>query len=121
MGVREQRMSVLVKLNGAYDIACALSILRYVPLPIFSTIHVAMFRDYHRGSNDRFERFLGYWIFTYGLIRLFGIEPRIIALSYFIEAAVIMNEMLRHNTVIQKRGLFVVVSCAYSGYMTLQQ
>ena len=37
------------------------------------------------------ERFLAYWLFTYGLIRIFG-DRRLIAYSYFTEATFFANE-----------------------------
>jgi hypothetical protein len=57
----------IIKLNGIYDILCAISILKWIPIPYIKDLHLSMIKESH---NLLFERFFAYWIFTYGIIRL---------------------------------------------------
>ena len=103
----------IVKLNGLYDILCALSILKYIENPVCSTIHINMMAKYKH--NPLFERFLAYWIFTYGFVRI-G-DTHLIPYSYYIEAAVFTNEMYR-ETIYFDKGLFVIISSLIMGIIT---
>lgn len=76
--------------NGLYDVFCALSIVSLDN--VASRLHVEMFTE----PEDVPHRILAYWIFTYGLIRLysglFG-EFALGALTYLIEASCLEFEL----------------------------
>ena len=99
-------ISYIIKINGAYDILCALSILKIINLPFFKDIHLSMFID--KKKNPLFERFLGYWILTYGIIRIYNIEP-LTSLSYAIEAIVVANETYVQKTIYKTNGLPMIL------------
>ena len=105
-------LSKIVKINGIYDILCALSILKMVNIPILQNIHLQMF---HSNINNN-ERFLAYWIFTYGVIRLK--YNFFVPYSYYIEALFVANECLVHKTIVFEKGIFVIVSSGILGYLT---
>ena len=72
-------------INGLYDILCAACILRIIEIP---SIHLSMIKA---TTNPLVERYLAYWIFTYGVIRMLG-DYQLISCSYFIEALFFFNE-----------------------------
>jgi hypothetical protein len=104
-------LSKFVKINGIYDILCAVSILKMVNIPILQTIHLQMFI-----YDPIFERCLAYWIFTYGIIRLK--YNFLVPYSYYIEALFIANECLVHKTIVFEKGIFVIISSGLLGYLT---
>jgi len=85
----------IIKLNGIYDIICSVSILDYNIIPNLRNLHLKMFK--YNNDNKLFERFFAYWIFTYGVMRLFG-SYAIASYSYYLEALFFFNEYL-HNSV----------------------
>jgi len=64
------------------------------------------------------KRFLAYWIFTYGIIRLYSSENIVIAYSYYIEAMVIANESLIKKTMHMDKSVFVICTCILLGYIS---
>jgi len=108
-------LSKFVKINGIYDILCALSILKMVDIPILQTIHLQMFHS-NIIYDPIFKRCLAYWIFTYGIIRLK--YNFLVPYSYYIEALFIANECLVHKTIIFEKGVFVIISSGLIGYLT---
>ena len=99
-------LNTLVKLNGIYDIVCALSILKRIgPIPILSTLHTSMIIN---ATEPILERFFAYWIFTYGSMQLSN-NTQMIVISYFIEAVFIANETLIYHTIAIDKGLFVAI------------
>jgi hypothetical protein len=72
-----------IRLNGIYDIICALSILQYLPSFLINNIHLSMIDNYSY-NNKIFERFFAYWILTYGIIRFLSREKDILIFSYLI-------------------------------------
>jgi hypothetical protein len=132
----QQILSYTIKLNGLYDILCAISILDWdkdigINIPVLKTLHLSMFLNHFvNGSiadtdivstekkNALFKRVLAYWIFTYGAIRLFSSENRVIAYSYYIEAAVVANELLVKQTMHTNRAYFVICSSIFLGYIS---
>ena len=54
---------ILLILNGIYDICCSLAIINNYSF--LSKIHVLMFNSLIN------QRILAYWIFTYGIVRLY--------------------------------------------------
>uniref|UniRef100_A0A6C0DCL7 Uncharacterized protein n=1 Tax=viral metagenome TaxID=1070528 RepID=A0A6C0DCL7_9ZZZZ len=103
----------IVLLNGIYDILCAISILKIIHIPILSELHLSMIKKYDR--NPLFERFFAYWIFTYGIIRIFG-NNLLISLSYFVEAVFLLNEYM-NNILVTDKALFVIVSSIILGIL----
>lgn len=101
-------------INGIYDILCALGILQIIQIPFFSSIHLSMF-DKYITPNHIFERFLAYWIFTNGVIRISG-DNMLIAYSYYGEAAFFFNEYL-HYSVYSEKALLVILSSMLLGHM----
>jgi hypothetical protein len=103
-----------IKLNGLYDILCAMSILDVINIPTLKNIHLSMFLV--NCSESRLDHMLAYWIFTYGIIRLYSSESRVISYSYYIEAAFIANESLVKKTMHMDKAYFVICSSILLGY-----
>ena len=99
-------------INGIYDVLCSLCILRLIKLPYLEKLHLNLFKEY--GKN--FERILGTWVLTYGLVRLSS-NDKLISLSYLIEALYLLSEIL-HNNVFIYKGLFVVITCIILSYLS---
>jgi hypothetical protein len=105
----------IIKLNGIYDILCAMCILKIIDIPIVGNLHLQMLYRTHPELNPLVERFFAYWIFTYGIIRL-GDCKTLIPYSYYIEAAFITNEII-HQTM-DKQILTVAASSLFLGVMS---
>ena len=103
-------------INGVYDILCAVSILGIVPIPILDELHLSVLQK-HKKEDPFAERFLAYWLFTYGLVRVFG-DRRMIAYSYFTEALVFVNEWANYDADSSK-ALFIIVSSILLGGLAL--
>ena len=88
--------------NGIYDILCAACILHIIEIP---SIHLSMIKT---ETNPITERYLAYWIFTYGVIRMSG-NNQLISCSYFIEALFFFNEY-RNDAVYTDKAWFVIIS-----------
>lgn len=99
-------MNFIVKLNGIYDIACAFAIL-YTKNTYLDTLHSCMFLPGE--MNPMALRYMAYWIFTYGCIRLYSNDKQLIAVSYLLEAVVFLNELVIHQSVYELNGLFVAI------------
>lgn len=121
--MRNRTLKYMIKINGLYDILCALCILRIIYIPYLNDLHLSMMKDYspppttqvHTHSPQLFERFLSYWIFTYGVVRLSN-SYYIVSYSYYIEAVFFMNEYI-HNTVHSDKVFFVIASSFLLGYL----
>jgi len=100
----------LIQLNGIYDIICALSLLNYIPYLRY--LHLNIIKHHHY-KNKLFERFFAYWIFTYGVIRIYG-DYRLSAYSYYLEAGFILNEYV-NNYAHNDQSLFVIISSIFMG------
>lgn len=106
----------LVKLNGIYDILCALSILKYIPLYVVNDMHLGMLINYNY-DNKIFERFFAYWIFTYGIIRFTSEDKNLLASSYYIEALFIANECYMNNSLNICKSIAVIFCCLFIVYL----
>ena len=86
----------IYRLNGIYDIICGLSMLFFNK----NYLHMSMIKENYRNHN--IQRYFGYWIFTYGCMRLFG-NYTIIFISYILEILFLFNEyrldMLNHKSI----------------------
>lgn len=100
----------IVILNGIYDILCSLSILGIIDSSLLSTIHLKLFNI---PTDDLSKRYLAYWIFTYGMIRVTN-SYSLVPYSYYIEAIFFANEIL-NGTVHLLSTLFVVVTSIFIG------
>ena len=126
-------MNTIFIINGMYDILCSLSILhicahksfpllninnkynvRNINIPLFGNIHLSMFK-YNRHQNIVMERFLAYWIFTYGMMRIFG-DYQIISYSYYIESYFLFNETI-YDSVYTQKTLAVILSSLLLGHI----
>ena len=107
-------MYYIVKLNGIYDIICALCILRYIRIPYIGTIHLNMIKN--NETNIIFQRYYAYWILTYGYMRLTASDINFIKMSYLIEALCTLNELLYYtNDINIHKSLFVIIVCLLFG------
>ena len=105
-------LSKFVKINGIYDVLYALSTLKMVNIPILQKNHLSMFH-----SNDPIvERFLAYWIFTYGIIRIK--YNCCTPYSYYIETLFVANECLVHKTISFDKGIVIIIISGILGYLT---
>lgn len=109
-------LDTVFAINGLYDILCAVSILGIVPIPILDELHLSVLQK-HKKEDPLAERFLAYWLFTYGLMRIFG-DRRMIAYSYFTEALVFGNEWAIYDADSSK-ALFIIVSSILLGGLAL--
>jgi hypothetical protein len=109
-------VQLLIKVNGVYDILCALSILRVVNIPYLDRLHLSMIKN--NSENPLFERFLAYWIFTYGIMRLSVNNSFIVSGSYFLEALFFANELFKHRSVYVDKALFVIFTSLLIGYIS---
>jgi hypothetical protein len=104
----------IVEINGLYDILCAISILHMINIPILNDLHLSMITVERTPLSDRY---FAYWIFTYGMIRLSD-DDYLVAMSYYIEALLILNELLK-NSIDPIKGWFVLVSSVMLGNQIL--
>lgn len=114
-------IQILVFVNGMYDILCAISILLHqqtiqIKIPVLCELHIKMFIP---NQTPIFERFLAYWIFTYGMIRISN-HSLLISYSYYLEAIFFFNEYIYH-TVDTKKAFFVIVSSLLLGFISSLQ
>ena len=117
-----QLVSGFITINGIYDVFCALSLLKIIPvfdsLTWLQHIHLNMMDNYKHPTNPLFERFFAYWVFTYGVIRLTNHRTKpIVSYSYFIESLWIANETYIHASIPFGNGTYVVVVCLILGYL----
>ena len=109
-------LSLVVALNGVYDIACAIQLLLF---PGLYELHISMFESEDDRENSVVHKLMASWMFTYGCIRLWQVSPTLIAVSYLIEAAAfhsLMDRIYRWN------GMFVCytsLAMAMASYLAL--
>jgi len=106
-------MNFLVKVNGIYDILCALNILEYIYIPYLGNIHLNMINN--NEYNHIFQRYYAYCILTYGYMRLTISDIHFIKMSYFIEAFCIANELHFTNDIHTETALFAIVASVFFG------
>jgi hypothetical protein len=64
------------------------------------------------------QRFMAYWIFTYGVLRVYSgynNNYKLAAISYYIEAIIISNEYFIQRTMVFDRSIFVIISSLFLG------
>ena len=109
--------SKIILLNGIYDILCAISILQIVNIPIINNLHLSML-NLSQDNNPIMQRFMAYWIFTYGVLRIYSgysNNYELAAISYFIEAAIISNEFFIYKSMVINSSVFVIISSIVLG------
>ena len=112
-------LSKIIIINGIYDILCAISILKIVNIPVIKDLHLSMLRDNEK-NNEIIERFMAYWIFTYGIIRIYsGYNKKyeLAAISYYIEAVIISNEYFINKSMVMERSMFVILFSLFLGIL----
>lgn len=98
-------MNLLI-LNGIYDIISAISILFFCNM---SNLHLDMFKN---KQEMIIRRLLAYWIFTYGIIRLYtGVynDYKLGSITYLIEAFCFEYESINNENLIKYKVRFVSV------------
>ena len=96
----------IVIFNGLYDILCALCILKIIDIPILNKLHLSMFIN---EPEEQEKRWMAYWIFTYGIIRLVANNNFLISISYLIEVIVMLNECFIHKQIYIYNGIIVSI------------
>jgi len=112
-------VSYIIKINGIYDVLCALAILKVINVPILGELHLSMMKDYDN-TNILFERFLAYWIFTYGIIRIVDNGGILVPLSYTVECLFFVNECW-HESVHVGKATFVALSSLFMCYISFSK
>ena len=96
----------LVIFNGLYDMLCAFSILKIINIPILDKLHLSMFID---EPTEQEKRWIAYWVFMNGCIRISLQNKYLISISYLIESSVIINECFIHKQIYIYNGIIVPI------------
>jgi hypothetical protein len=103
----------LILINGVYDIICTIAILSdFVILKSFGELHSKMFKE----KNGLMKRILGYWIFTYGCIRIAiltreEIVYKLVLMTYVVESGFLILEDIIYKTTVTWRVMSVSLMC----------
>ena len=115
--IQPNTMRLFVKMNGIYDILCAMLLLyksptyKYSVFHCFQYPHLSMLREPDK-IDPMALRLFAYWVFTYGIIRIFDESGSIaIRATYGIEAASIANETFHRRTMDTTNGVLVICTC----------
>jgi len=127
---------VVLVVNGVYDVVCAACILKERErhaldssalsscFDLVSDLHIKMFRDDDNDNNEKSmakndiaRRMLGYWVLTYGIVRLslaavFYCEQYaffIGSITYLVEAFCFWYEHCAYGTLVPSKAIFVCV------------
>jgi len=141
----------LVFLNGVYDVLCSMAIILH-QWPILSSwyclhaaeefihnyLHFSLFQD-SRSMDSQLKRFLAYWIFTYGVIRIHTAmhsiffssihiyssllvysDEMLASMTYLIEALCFQSENILHDPAQLVTHKFqILISCCICIWLTL--
>ena len=108
-------ISNIIRLNGLYDLLCGACLLNIIQIPMLNRLYADMFHPALE-TNDFASRLLGYWIITYGTIRLcHDTHSPLVSLSYYLEAICLWHEMEYHQQ--YSRLFFTSILSAYCGYI----
>lgn len=106
-----------------YDIVCALSIICFSnQIYFFSDIHSSVFQTPLPSAT---KRFMAYWIFTYGTIRLAAaLDPSqttytLAAFSYSWEAICLVNELNKDTNPNPLKNAFIIISSSALSFYLL--
>ena len=116
----------IIVINGTYDILCAFLAL-FFPDTFFANIHINIFVDEDHRKNMVLKRFIAYWLFTYGCIRVTwgscqdvsNTHTFLVVTSYFIEAFAWWIECLVYNTADEQKVAFISWVSALTGIFIL--
>lgn len=116
-------LDLLVFFNGIYDIICATCIISHIhQLSYIANIHQTIFIP--NQNYQMVNRLLGYWIMTYGIVRI-SIYKRnkvintLISATYFIEVIYYTNEDILYGTVIKWKVAWISFSSILLGILVL--
>lgn len=102
-------MSIVLILNGIYDIACASAILFWTE-GFFAQLHIQMFTE--QGSCLLY-RMRAYWLYTYGIVRLVaGLALGHIALIMAVSTYVVEAMCFEYEAQIEKTMVLWKVHCS---------
>jgi hypothetical protein len=109
--------------NGLYDILSATTILKFTDIPVLNELRLSMFSV---KPSPAYERILAYYIFTNGLVRVFGgmnlyqmTAAKIVSATYFGEALFIYNESYNHGSIIKSKGQVIIGLSLLAGALSL--
>ena len=98
---------LIALINGIYDVICSMCILKIINIPILNNLHLSVITAQEK--NPLYERSFGFFVLTYGVIRIYG-TVNLISLSYLIEILYYMFEIRNNNVVIYK-AVFIIITC----------
>ena len=98
---------VIALINGIYDVICSMCILKIINIPILNNLHLSVITAQEK--NPLYERSFGFFVLTYGVIRIYG-TVNLISLSYVIEILYYVFEIRNNNVVIYK-AVFIIITC----------
>jgi hypothetical protein len=105
-------LNIIFVINGIYDIICGLNLI-YNFIPNLAYLHAGVFIN----IDEITKRFLGYLIFTLGIIRL-SLNYEMIFISYMIEAYVFEYENII-NKMETLKVRFITITCIILGLLAL--
>ena len=82
-------------------------ILKIINIPILNNLHLSVITAQEK--NPLYERSFGFFVLTYGVIRIYG-TVNLISLSYLIEILYYIFEIRNNNVVIYK-AVFIIITC----------
>jgi hypothetical protein len=98
---------LIALINGIYDVICSMCILKIINIPILNNLHLSVITTQEK--NPLYERSFGFFVLTYGVIRIYG-TVNLISLSYLIEILYYIFEIRNNNVVIYK-AVFIIITC----------
>jgi hypothetical protein len=98
---------LIALINGIYDVICSMCILKIINIPVLNNLHLSVITAQEK--NPLYERSFGFFVLTYGVIRIYG-TVNLISLSYLIEILYYVFEIRNNNVVIYK-AFFIIITC----------
>jgi len=95
-----------IVINGIYDILSSIGVLCS---SIMGVCHTSMFIS----KNEERDRWMAYFVFTYGCMRVSMIYPY---WTYLLEALCVYNEAYVNRTIVPWKGAFVISSSVLLAY-----
>lgn len=99
---------LIALINGIYDVICSMCILKIINIPILNNLHLSVITA-EQEKNPLYERSFGFFVLTYGVIRIYGTVD-LISLSYLIEILYYLFELKNENVVVYK-ACFIIITC----------
>lgn len=98
---------LIALINGIYDVISSMCILKIINIPVLNNLHLSVITAQEK--NPLYERSFGFFVLTYGVIRIYG-TVNLISLSYLIEILYYVFEIRNNNVVIYK-AVFIIITC----------